>query len=327
MANRNIVIPIDLTKTGGITIPTENKVVYTSDTVNLTFNLTGIASYIDMTASVSLVMKDGSAFQHEKPITENTVVFSLKPNEVQHAGVVVGQIALTDVSGTITSQEFIFTINPFVLDASESLGLIREVEVDNFETLKVQVEGIHTAILANWDTIQADLEIMEAGYASDWNAWFTANKASNINDWSTWFTANKASMVSDWSTWFTTNTNSITAEWIALKAEINANQTAFTQDIAIVEADEAIRVSAEAERKSAETARKSEYADRANEFGEYINQMSVHDNAMTTLFNGSSVILSIDEYTQLVMTNKTLPTVRYIITDDTLEEFLGAPLT
>ena len=312
MANRNIVIPIDLTKTGGITIPTENKVVYTSDTVKLTFNLTGIASYIDMTASVSLVMKDGSAFQHEKPITENTVVFSLKPNEVQHAGVTIGQIALTDIGGTITSQEFIFTINPFVLDASESLGLIREVEVDNFETLKVQVEGIHTAILANWDTIQADLEIMEAGYASDWNAWFTANKAS---------------MVSDWSTWFTTNTNSITAEWIALKAEINANQTAFTQDIAIVEADEAIRVSAEAERKSAETARKSEYADRANDFGEYINQMSVHDNAMTTLFNGSSVILSIDEYTQLVMTNKTLPTVRYIITDDTLEEFLGAPLT
>ena len=192
MGSRNIVIPIDLTKTGGIIFPTENKVVYTTDTVTLTFNLTGITSYTGVNASVSLVMKDGSAFQHEKPITATPAVFTLQPNEVQHAGMVVGQIEITDSTGVVTSQEFVFSIKAQILDAYETLAIVREIEVDSFQTLKGQVEGIQTAVVANWDAIQANLDTMEAGYASDWSAWFTTNTNSITEQWAT-FKANAES--------------------------------------------------------------------------------------------------------------------------------------
>ena len=69
MGSRNIVIPIDLRKTGGVIVPTEGKVVYTSDTVSLIFNITGVTDYTGMNAAVALVMADGSVFQHERPIT------------------------------------------------------------------------------------------------------------------------------------------------------------------------------------------------------------------------------------------------------------------
>lgn len=235
MGSRNIVIPIDLTKTGGVIIPTEGKVVYTNETVNLTFNITGITDYTGVNAAVALVMADGSVFQREKPLTATPAVFLLQENEVQHAGMVTGQIKITDAEGTVTSQEFIFSIKAFILDAYETLQVIREIEVDNFELLKEQVEGIQAAVVANWDTVQANLDTMEATYASDWSAWFT------------------------------TNTNSITAEWITLKGEINAKQATFAQDIATVEADEAARVTAESGRATAEGIRTTSESGRGEE--------------------------------------------------------------
>ena len=301
MGIRNIAIPIDLTKTGGVVFPTENKVVYTNDTVSLTFNLTGITSYTGVTASVSLVMKDGSIFQHEKPVTASPAVFSLKENEVQHAGVVVGQVAFSDMTGTITSQEFIFTIKPSVLDASENLELLREVEVDSFLVLKSQVEGIQLSVLANWDTIQAELGTMGAGFAADWSEWFTTNK------------------------------NSISNEWAALKSDISAKQATLAQDITTAESDRAAkeiargnkeqeRISAEATRQAAETLRASLFS------ADHSTALTDHDT-IVNLFQNSSVVLSIDEYMELLENNNTLPTIRYIVTDSALEEFLGAPLT
>lgn len=374
MGIRNIAIPIDLTKTGGVVFPTENKVVYTNDTVSLTFNLTGITSYAGVTASVSLVMKDGSIFQHEKPVTASPAVFSLKENEVQHAGPVVGQVAFTDVAGTITSQEFIFTIRPSVLDASENLELLKEVEVDSFLVLKSQVEGIQLSVLANWDTIQAELGTMEADFAADWSEWFTTNK------------------------------NSISSEWVALKSDISAKQATLAQDITTAEANELERVAAEAIRLSQEGTRTTAESDRVEEEAvrlaaesdraakeiargnkeqerisaeatrlaaesaritaestrfsqenlrvsheearvsqENARQaaealraslfLADHNTALTdhdtivNLFQNSSVVLSVDEYMELLKNNNTLPTIRYIVTDSALEEFLGAPLT
>lgn len=381
MENRIIRIPIDLTKTGGVITPTEGKVVYTSDTASLLFDITGITDYTDVSASIALVMADGSVFQHEKPITASPATLLLKENEMQHAGMVTGQIKLTDINGTITSQEFIFSIKAYVLDAFETLQVIREIEIDSFETLKEQAKEIQTAIVANWDTVQANLDTMETTYAADWSAWFTTNK------------------------------NSITAEWVALKTEINTKKAILAQDIAAAEANELARVNAESgrlakdelrntaeagrvegetnrvvaessrigaeharaanenERKASENMRVSYEAARSTaESGRVSGENArvagesariaqenervaaetarvstastdhntaisdhiiagIDHNTIETLFHNSSVILSVDEYTEFVMKNKILPTIRYIVTDDTLEEFLGAPLT
>ena len=68
-------------------------------------------------------------------------------------------------------------------------------------------------------------------------------------------------------------------------------------------------------------------ADKDIVFAGYGTQMAEYDNTITTLFANSSVVLSMDEYTQLTQNDNVLPTIRYIVTNDTLEEFLGAPLT
>ena len=68
-------------------------------------------------------------------------------------------------------------------------------------------------------------------------------------------------------------------------------------------------------------------ADKDVVFAGYGTQMAEYDKTITTLFANSSVVLSMDEYTQLTQNDNVLPTIRYIVTNDTLEEFLGAPLT
>ena len=231
--DNKIIVPLTLGGKENLFIA--EKEFYTTDVgPKLEFNVTGVSNFTNMTYNLTLTMADGSIYQHTSPVIGNPITYNIPDNEILHVGAVIGQVILNQAGEKVTFQEFVYKINLDLFSQATLDSLVSEVIVEDFEMLQTQVAGIHTSVVANWDTVQAALNAMQGTYASDWSAWFT------------------------------TNTNSIAAEWVALKGQVNADKTASNLAETARASAESARVIIEAQRVTAENIRKADEVARGN---------------------------------------------------------------
>ena len=243
---------------------------------------------VDCIPRMIFYMRDGSIIQVADIKSQGTsFTYQLKHNELQHIG--------------LANVEFILKLSDDSTYSSKQM-LFKIVEGLNYKASTVARE----IIIFDWEAfteyareslVKRDLEFME--YLSGRTVDFEKFKEQREND----FVSSEAG-----------RDNLFDGVQTLRVGEFNQSQNSRELSFTKSQLDRDILFA------------KSQ-ADKDILFNEYVEQMTEHNNLIRTMFSNSSVVLSMDEYTQLRQNNNVLPTIRYIITNETLEEFIGAPLT